>query len=716
MGERPSQPGPSDLRRQNNYVSSSPFTSIMTLFGGRTANPKSASNSSSDLGWGRPGAASSARAQDERYSLISGSDDFDDSDAISLLSNIANRDSRRGRTSAAARRRARARARTQRRTCTTLFFDLEDGFRALSCGLLGSNAAGSDADAPGTQRAASIRSVMSRGARGSNLNQASSSGVVRVRRHSRSLSDASTDSGGSLVSSGFAESCDQDAGMLDDTDIARFGQPTSQAASSSHALDATAASTMNAKAEAEAKAKNENEKARKKAEVEEEAEKAKQEAAERQKALELEAARLKAEAEAEATLQAEEEARLAAAEEAAIAKARRKAERKAAKAGLLKLQHETQTARSKGWRTEAEAEAAAGGFGLADAEEEGVAEQYEGRHFGDYNDGLPLEHELDQGEYGQYGDAEEASGDDYTTIEERGSGQVVHHHHYYHAAPQYGPEQFSYLSPHSGVGVLSDAPPLDHQHNLGAQNQPEPVADADKTVSEDEADIAGLSFGRKKSRRRRGDNDGSISGSRSGTGLTPRLVPSHTTGGSSSGGSANELHATYSASSSSSSGKAHYRDRSRRHERTSSKSSNSSAGIFSYQSSNLMHPHHPPPPPSTVATSIASPGSGLPNLYESEAIYVKQGMDLEGQHVVAQGAGDVDEDEDGDGDAGDVVASQFGKPNVVSDEFGVITAGTNKGGAGRVKKSYRDKRAKRVVIHDDVKQHAKDRFEGFPGF
>nr|CDI52715.1 putative protein [Melanopsichium pennsylvanicum 4] len=607
MGERPSQPGPSDLRRQNNYVSSSPFTSIMTLFGGRTANPKSASNSSSDLGWGRPGAASSARAQDERYSLISGSDDFDDSDAISLLSNIANRDSRRGRTSAAARRRARARARTQRRTCTTLFFDLEDGFRALSCGLLGSNAAGSDADAPGTQRAASIRSVMSRGARGSNLNQASSSGVVRVRRHSRSLSDASTDSGGSLVSSGFAESCDQDAGM-------------------------------------------------------------------------------------------------------------RKAERKAAKAGLLKLQHETQTARSKGWRTEAEAEAAAGGFGLADAEEEGVAEQYEGRHFGDYNDGLPLEHELDQGEYGQYGDAEEASGDDYTTIEERGSGQVVHHHHYYHAAPQYGPEQFSYLSPHSGVGVLSDAPPLDHQHNLGAQNQPEPVADADKTVSEDEADIAGLSFGRKKSRRRRGDNDGSISGSRSGTGLTPRLVPSHTTGGSSSGGSANELHATYSASSSSSSGKAHYRDRSRRHERTSSKSSNSSAGIFSYQSSNLMHPHHPPPPPSTVATSIASPGSGLPNLYESEAIYVKQGMDLEGQHVVAQGAGDVDEDEDGDGDAGDVVASQFGKPNVVSDEFGVITAGTNKGGAGRVKKSYRDKRAKRVVIHDDVKQHAKDRFEGFPGF
>ncbi|TKY87252.1 hypothetical protein EX895_003929 [Sporisorium graminicola] len=647
----------------------------MSLFGGRQAKQPSNNSSHSRVGWGLPGASASARNRDEREALISastGGDDFDDSDAISLLSNIADRDSRRGGGgAAAARRRARARARAQGRTCGTFWFDVEDWTRALSCGLLGRGQSNEDGSA-GRQRVASIGSVMSRGARRPNASSSSAS-VGAASRHSRSLSDASTDSGASLTGSGFAESIDADAGMLDDQAIAQFGQPSPPSREQTDTAAEAEAEPLKARAEDVARAKEEAE-----------AEAAQRQAqAERQAALEAEAARLQQEAEAEAQRQKEEEAWLAAEEDAAIAKARRKAERKAAKAGLLKLQQETQAAQR--WRTEAEAEAAAGGFTLADAEADDShhhdtdREVYAQQQF-DYRGADYHAHEGTYGaEFDQYGDADEAEGY-YATVQEQGPGGVVHHHHYYHAAPPEAEvEEFVYpVSPHAhGAPVFADAtkPPVDEADE----------ATADKTVSEDEADIAGLSFGRKKAGSRRNDS-GSASGSRSAAGLTARTT---TTGGGSSSGGSGSGHRPTSASSSAA-GRTHYRDRPRRHERTSSKSSNSSSGIFSYHSSNTLHPIAAP---STAATSVTSPRV-LPNLYESEAIYTSA--------KPVQGEG-----------ADEVAQAQFGKPDVDANEFGVITAGTNKGGAGRVKKSYRDKRGPSQLVDE---QAGTDSFEGFPGF
>ena len=50
-----------------------------------------------------------------------------------------------------------------------------------------------------------------------------------------------------------------------------------------------------------------------------------------------------------------------------------------------------------------------------------------------YDGGFEDERGMHEGEYDQYGDAEEPEG--YYTVEERGPGGVVHHHHYYHAPP-----------------------------------------------------------------------------------------------------------------------------------------------------------------------------------------------------------------------------------------------------------------------------------------
>lgn len=493
------------------------------------------------------------------------------------------------------------------------------------------------------------------------------------------MSDASTDSGGSLVGPDFAEDGDEDAGMLDDHDIARFGQKPPRAAARDAGNEAEEAPTQNdATTVAEANAKTQAE-----AEAEAKAQ------AERQRAREEEAAHLQKEAEAEARRQKEEEARLAAEEEAAIAKARRKAERKAARAGLLKLQQETQSAQK--WRTEAEAEAAAGGFTFADADDDTEATQHyseEGqeeesaRHNLNYHDaGYEGNQRMLSGEYDQYGDADEAEAEGYyATVEEHGPGGVVHHHHYYHAPPT-GAEiepQYGYSSPHLAVNAESfaDAPEEAEDHA---------AANTEKGVSEDEADIAGLSFGRSKSGSRRNDS-GSVSGSRSGGGRTARSVP-RTNGGSSSGHSGIGHHGPTSTSSSSAGGhRPNYRDRPRRHERTSSKSSTSSSGLFSYHSSNTIHP---PPPPSTVATSVVASPTALPNLYEAEPIYATPAPES-------------------------LQAAQFGKPVVDANEFGVITAGTDKGGAGRVKKSYREKRAPPPAQTQGNDEH--ETFEGFPGF
>lgn len=592
----------------------------MSLFGGRQTSQRSSSA-------GQPGASASSRERAERTSLISGGDDFDDSDAISLLSNIADRD----RGSAASRRRARARARAQGRTCSTFVLDLSDLARTLSCGMLGRSSGQSP---EGRQRAASIGSVMSRGARRSNR---STEGAAS--RHARSASDVSTDEsdGGSLVGPGF-ESVDADAGMLDDVDIAQLSLAPAQ-------VSAEDQRKVQEAAEVEAKAKADRE---------------------------AEVARLHAEAEAEAERQKEEEARLAAEEEAAVAKARRKAERKAAKAGLLKLKQDNEV--SKGWRTEAEAEAAAGGFTFTDPEEAEQLQHYEGQGYAGEEDGMFYDDTQEGEGYDQYGDAEEGeAAEEHYRVEEVGPGGVVHHHHYYHApaAPPPADEtDYAYVSPSASTtaDAFADAPTHTNQE----------AAAEKETMSEDEADIAGLSFGRKKKSRRA--NSGSQSGSRSGSGLHPRNLP-HT--GSSSGGSANghRLAQSNLSASSSSAGVPNYRNQPRRHERTSSKSSNSSAGLFS-----TLHG-----PASTAATSVTSPHA-LGNVYETEGGYGSM-----------------------EGGGGEVAGAQFGKADVDANEFGVITAGTNKGGAGRVKKSYREKRTKQGGKEDEG-EGQEGKFEGFPGF
>ena len=58
--------------------------------------------------------------------------------------------------------------------------------------------------------------------------------------------------------------------------------------------------------------------------------------------------------------------------------------------------------------------------------------------------------------------------------------------------------------------------------------------------------------------------------------------------------------------------------------------------------------------------------------------------------------------------AGDVSAGQFGSPQVDASEFGVMTAGTNRGGAVRVKKANREQRHSKHEPDAD--------FDGFPAF
>ncbi len=250
------------------------------------------------------------------------------------------------------------------------------------------------------------------------------------------------------------------------------------------------------------------------------------------------------------------------------------------------------------------------------------------------------------------------------------------------------------MSPHASVhsgGAFADAP-LDH--HFETQNDTE-GATADKTVSEDEADIAGLSFGRKKKGSRR-NNHGSASGSRSGTGLTAHSLPHHNTGGgSSSGGSGSGYRAPPSASSSSAAVD----------QRT----------VTDRDDTNAPPPNRPIPPPASSPTtpltlSTPSVHSGhLGHLTHPTIVAepVRSRTDLwQHQHRSPSSEGE------------EVAGAQFGKPDVEANEFGMITAGTNKGGAGRVKKSYREKRARSQQGKEDGEngEEGGDTFEGFPGF
>ncbi|KAN0060444.1 hypothetical protein ACQY0O_007774 [Thecaphora frezii] len=568
-------------------------------------------------GWaslfGGGSASSPGRSAPEARSLLR--DDYDDSDAISLLSNIAERDARG---SAASRRRARARRRAARENNGMGWSDVG---QLMACGLFGR-------------------------AKGQIHSRDISRGNQSLAHHRRTLSESSAESDGSSFNvAARVDSGDEDAGMLDDQDIRNFSLASPPTIAD---RDDTTPAGAGKQDEAQSEAQ-EAEEARSKAEAEAEA--AATEEVERKKKIKEEAVRLKEEAEEEAAKQQEEEARLAAEEEAAIAKARRRAKRKAAKAGLLKLKEETKAAQR--WRTEAEAEAAAGGFDFAVEEalhdgydDEGAYQEHGQQQYFDDGQGHPQDYYNLQGaedEESFYYPREPQGYDRRSPVEhvvEEHQQGIVHHHHYYHHAPPQVhsglPAAHAFLSPTLSQPLSNDASPQLVADQFDDAQELEATRDT-AVQSEDEADIAGLSFGKRRTKR----ND-SESGSRSGGGRTGRIVPgaagSQTSGGSGSAGGyrayANVGPMGTSMSSAASSSrvagtKPSYRDRPRRHERQGSRSSNSSTGLHAGPGRGEVGGY--------ARASAASPNASaggmgthtvptLPNLYEQDTAAAVQGQ------------------------------------------------------------------------------------------
>jgi hypothetical protein len=319
-----------------------------------------------------------------------------------------------------------------------------------------------------------------------------------------------------------AASGDEDAGMLEDETIAELSadtvRPEDLASSKKAEDDAQRARQAIDDATAAVKQKKELER----------------QAVEAQVAIQQQAARTK-----------EEEARLANEEEAAIAKARRKAERKAIKEGLLQIRSEAQGSQRRKL-TEAEAEAAAGGF--------------------DFAEEMPSQEPFD--EFVQHQSPSQMPYDqDFEAHQE-----VVHHHHYYHEPVQHDDVQH-YVEPPS--------------FNVSMSGEYRDAVDTEKTEEDEEdADIAGLGFS--KNRRKREDRGGSYgsrsngsggSGSRhSGSAHNGRRYERSTAHSGSSSGARRESANHLTAESANGSGKQSYRERPRRHERTKSQSTGSGAG------------------------------------------------------------------------------------------------------------------------------------------
>lgn len=551
---------------------------------------------------------SSSRAQDdepatsragERESLLANTaaadgDEYDDADAISLLSNIADEDGRR------ARRRARRRN--------------GGAGKLLACGLFG---------------------------RSKKQIEATSTPRPRSRRagHSRNASDSSVESAADTR----VESGDEDAGMLPDEAIAVLSSPRKAGASSSSASNADAAKRAKAEQKAQEEARR---------------------AAERDVQL------------------AEEEARLAAEEEAAIVKARRKAERRAAREGLLRVREESASKERGQWRTEAEAEAAAGGFGLGDMPGEGVDQQDwqgQGMHEGQAVDSYAQDEYMqgyDNEGYGPFAAPEEhARGAYFATPSGYAAPQpqpeVVHHHHYYHAPPPAPAPPSSSLQPSINASVADRL--LPSPTNLPALPSPSSAENeaigTEPDEDEDDADIAGLGFSKRKGARRGAggsrDSGGSGSGSRnsgSASGLRGHVMSNGSAAGlrgdSSAGGSAG------GSVEGSSSAVPRYRDRPRRHERKDSRSTTSSSG----------RPFALPSP------------SALPNLYEP----LGPGIAASPSSPAAPGSIAGVGGSDAGSDAGRVRSPL--SPNALSPPLSEGT-GFSTAPARRAKKSWREKRS-----------------------
>lgn len=401
-----------------------------------------------------------------------------DSDAISLLSDIADQDgARRGGAAASRRRRlARQQQRSRQRGCLGIG-DVASSI--LACGLFGRVKRPTDHDGDDGDEG---RWPTTRGAEREPLEDEGRS------RHARSQSQDSQAISETGESRMGPQSGEEDAGSLGDDAIARL-------ADSGGESEGIAQSTADgAPAQPDEGYYSE--------EI--------------------------------AYQQAKEEAELAAAEETVVAKARQRAERKAAKQRLIDLQKEH---RSK-WATEAEAEAAAGGFGFVEeADEQSQYEQSQWdqpaelphRHGDDYH--TRYEDYIGQGEQGHRLQAE------YGQLRDEGNSQelqtVVQHHYYYDEA-QEAQRSFedeamhgafsAHLSPLPALPSLGEA---EARELSGATQEPEEASN-----EEDDADIAGL--GLSKRRRKSSKTKGLATSSNSGS---YRDMRNNFGGSQSSGGS-----------------------------------------------------------------------------------------------------------------------------------------------------------------------------------
>lgn len=469
----------------------------------------------------------------ERQGLLSDAN-YDDSDAISLLSNIANRSRRQSRSS-------RRREEWNRRAET------------LGCGLFGRSKGQ-------IQR----RQVTEGDGFRSQHRRVDSQDSVASRDFE---SDEQGNAARSLTGSfGVAqESGDEDAGMLEDEDIAEISQSREEEdeAEGGRETMANIPTVEVSKAEEEDVAVAERE-AQERALIKAKMDKDAEEYA-------------KAQAEDAARLAAEEEA-LAAEEEAAIAKAKRRAERRAIKEGLLSVRNESQRERR---RTEAEAEAAAGGFDFAE-EMPNQEQDFEYRDDAGYGQ-PPPQYGLASGPDG-YGYAQHYPQEEYLSPQLQ-QPEIVHHHHYYHKGQPEEEEQEeeesyddSLLSPNFRIQELPSFP--------------QPGQDTKETTfeeDEDDADIAGLTFSKTRKSRSKGEsgsNGHSAGGQSRESGSGSRH--SGSTNGQRQGQSRYEAHRRGSGYSNeggsgtgggSSNGKISYRDRPRRYDRAGSRSTGSGAGL-----------------------------------------------------------------------------------------------------------------------------------------
>lgn len=457
--------------------------------------------------------------QEERQRLVH-EDSYDDSDAISLLSNIADRSRRRSR-------------RRNRRATATVF----------GCGLFGrpkGQIQGRDVTTGDILRDGRARS------RARQREAASDPEHQTATRHSRSDSTDTQSTADTMPGLGAGqESGDEDAGMLADADIAELSHSREE---EDHE------GVQQSKDDEQEKRQAEERKAQMQREADEHARE-----------------------EAETLMrQKQEEEQLALEEEAAAAKAERRAERRAIKESWNQTRLEA-AQRSSGRRlTEAEAEAAAGGFDFADEHEHEETLRYDDEAWNGEDVENADDHWNSQ-QGAEFGLAKAPEGYGYYEQDSSPAQGVVHHHHYYHEPEQSEEETFTYRSPPPQISVpqvLRDDGRSDEE-----------------AVEEDEedADIAGLTFGKKKNKVRNAEtgsyasrSNGSGSGSRQSGSTSQRtrmLYEQNRAGSNGSGGFRNAGPRSNSAggggSSNGSGSKPSYRDRPRRHERTASRSSGS---------------------------------------------------------------------------------------------------------------------------------------------